>query len=142
MSTLPSQLEIAAERRQRILDFLNRNPGARMDRIGGHLRRLGDHGNAHNTIRTMAEWGEIRFEGSPRTRRYYAIAGITRSADESREMRIRNVAEANEKRHQAKVVESLSCKGVVHHPGKHPIPGQGGQGAVRQRVSINCSQLW
>lgn len=138
-------LEIAAQRRQRILDFLALHPGAKMDKIIAWLRAFGDDGNASNTIRTMVTWGEARYAGLPCARMYFALQAITRSADESKCTRLKNAEQANADRHQQAITRAdraaQAGTGVyIHKPGSLATANARGQGAVRAKVSCNCSQ--
>lgn len=146
MSWKPSSYEFAARRRQLILDLLHAAPGAQMPEIRAHLAAYGDTGNAANTLRTMADWRELRFEGDARSRRYYALVATTRSADESVAIREANCAAANAARKREATrrqadgrISTQPYSGrIVHTSGAHPIPNQGGQGACRPRVYVNC----
>lgn len=140
MSWKPTSYEFAARRRQLILDHLNAHPGAQMPDIRAWLSANGDTGNAANTLRTMADWSELRFDGDARRRRYYALVETTRSAEESIAIREANLAAANAAR-QSEATRTAFLAGAartVHTPGKRPIPNQGGQGACRARVYVNC----
>lgn len=139
-----SQLEAAALRRQRVLDYLRDHPGSKMDTIGATLFSQGDTRSPFNTIKTMVDWGEIRYEGTARTRRYWALTTLTRSAEESRRIRLHNAETANVRRHTEKTAREVRSRysGQVHTsgattPGGRPIPNQGGQGAVRARVHVS-----
>lgn len=124
-----SQVESAALRRQQILDYLLANPGAKMAAIGACL---GSESRSlhHNTVHTMIEWGEIRVEGKPRCRRYWALVETTRPASEVEQVRLDNVRRANKARQAQRVMRSLRQRGrYVHVPGQ-PIRNQGGQGCV------------
>lgn len=138
MSWQPSSYEIAARRRQMILDCLNATPGAQMGEIVAFLAARSDSGNAANTVRTMAARRELRFEGNARTRRYFALAETTRSAEECVAIREANLAAANAARRREPVDGPATAARYVHKPGKHPIKNQGGQGACRPRVYVNC----
>lgn len=144
MNWLPAQYLVAAARRQLILDYLLDHPGALMGEIGAHLAAHGDHGNAFNTLRTMADWSELRFEGNARSRRYFALAAKTRSAEECKAIREANLAAANAaKQRNTEAAEARPAEQgrYVHKPGAHPIRNQGGQGAARARVYVNCGGL-
>ena len=89
----------------------------------------------HNTVRTMIEWREIRYEGVPRCRRYWAIVKNTRAADTVRTIRQANIRIANgEQRETIKRMAASMLGRYIHTPGEHPLPDQRGQGAVRQTV--------
>lgn len=138
MSGKQSQYDLAATRRQMILDFLHRAPGAMMGEIVAWLARRGDTGNAANTMRTMAEWGELRYTGQTRFRRYYPLVKKTRSASESIEIRQENLAAANARRKKEAPAPATAPGHYIHKPGERPIPNQGGQGASRPRTFVNC----
>jgi len=137
MSWQPTSYAAAASRRQLILDCLAATPGAPMGEIVAYLSARGDTGSAANTVRTMADWRELRFEGTARSRRYFALVATTRSAKKCIAMREASLAAAN----AAKRREPESTTGSVHKPGRHPIKNQGGQGACRARVHINCGGI-
>lgn len=143
MSWKPTSYDTAARRRQMILDFLLANPGALMPNIRAWLAAHGDTGHASNTIRTMADWSELRFDGESHRRRYFALTETTRSAEESIAMREANLAAANAlKKRDAETRAPASYAGrYIHKPGKHPIPNQGGQGACRASVHVNCGGI-
>lgn len=132
-----NQVERAAHRRQQVLDFLNANPGARMGAIGECLfGEMPSRSRHHNTVRTMIDAGEVRFEGVARVRRYWANVKTTRSAAD---VQLAKEAAINRKNEEAKVKARItnSSYGIyVHKPGenRHGKPGEGGQGAIRGRV--------
>ena len=120
-----NQAETASSRRQQILDFLRANPGAKMAAIGAGL---GDDGASrsrhHNTIRTMIEWGEVRAEGKPRCRQYWALVDMTRPADEVARVRLENVRRANKAKQAQRVMRALRRRGrCVNNPDR-PIAEQ------------------
>lgn len=142
MSRLPPQLIMAATRRQIILDYLHGNPGARMPEINAWIAVQGVGGDASNTLRTMAEWQEIRHEGRARSRRYYALVDNTRSAETCKALRYANLSASNQAKRRTAEAEPAPGKEpwrTVNRPGdRPPIPNQGGQGALRRRAHINC----
>ena len=140
MSWKPSSYETAARRRQMILDCIRATPGAHMGEIGAYLSARGDHGNASNTVRTMADWRELRFEGVSRTRRYFALVTTTRSAGECVAIREINLAAFNAARHRESSVPAAAR--YVHKPGEHPLPDQGGQGSLRAPVYVNYGGIY
>lgn len=143
MSWLPEQNLAAATRRQRILDYLADHPGADMGEIVAHLATYGDSGNVYNTIRTMTDWRELRHEGLARSRRYFALMRYSRTAEECKAMRDANLAAANAAKQKTSVPAHNSGAGYYRHtPADHPIPGQGGQGAVRERGALQCGSVY
>lgn len=145
MSQILAKLLASAQRRQLILDCINARPGAVMGEIVDYLAAHDDTGNsgcAANTIRTMTDWGEIRHEGKSRSRRYYPIVRTTRSAEECKERREIQLAEANAARHNVAAADTGKNRpGYYRHkPQEHPHPRQGGQGALRRTVYVNCQQ--
>lgn len=137
---IPAQYRAAAARRQAILDYLACHPGARMGDIGAWLAARGDHGSVGNTVRTLIDWNEARFEGNSRTRSYYAIARTTRSAEECCQLRDALLAQSNAARADASGNETTRRRPepwrFIHRASETPIPNQGGQGALRQRVHV------
>lgn len=145
MNWLPAQYLAAAQRRQLILDCINARHGAVMGEIVDYLAAHGAAGNsggAANTIRTMTDWGEIRHEGNARSRRYYPIVRTTRSAEECKERREIQLAEANAARQNSAAADAGQNRtGYYRHkPLEHPHPRQGGQGSLRRTVYVNCHQ--
>lgn len=141
MSWLPAQNLIAATRRQLILDFLAEHPGATMRKISAWLIANGDTGNASNTIRTMCDWREARYEGSHGSRRYYPLVTTTRSAEECKAMREANLAATNAPKHKSageSKDQQTEPGRYVHKPGTCRNPNSGGQGACRPHVYVNC----
>jgi hypothetical protein len=135
--------EIAAARRQMILDFLHANPGAKMGVIGTHLfGEKESRSRHHNTIHTMLDWGEVRMEGPARSRKYWALASITRSAVDVHTACMHNADQLNSERRADKVRRAMRSNAglYVHTPSKHPITNQGGQGALRRTIFVNCNQ--
>ena len=131
-----TQIETAAYRRQQILDFLHLNPGAYMGAIGAMLFGDGEtRSRHHNTVRTMIEWREIRYEGVPRCRQYWAIVKTTRPPETVKKIREANIGIANGARAKDINRHRMNILGrYVHTPGERPIPNQRGQGAVRRTV--------
>lgn len=103
---MSAQVETAALRRQQILDFLAGNPGAKMAAIGACLESA-SRSRHHNTVRTMIERGEIRAEGKPRCRRYWALVKTTRPACEVAQVRLENVRQANQAKQAQRVMREL-----------------------------------
>ncbi|MCK9386059.1 MAG: hypothetical protein M0Q15_15730 [Nevskia sp.] len=141
------QRTTAATRRQAILDFLNANPGAQMGPIGNALFGEGkSRSRHHNTVRVMIEWGEVRFEGDARARRYWATKKTTRTADEVQQACENGIRSKNADRiHEATTRVTNTSLGIyVHIPGedKHGRPGEGGQGCLRRATYINCEQSY
>lgn len=142
MSRQPGNYHIAARRRQIILDFLMASPGATMSEIAAHVAAAGDGRSVSNTVRTLADWSEIRHEGPARSRRYFALLAQTRSAEECKRIREANLAQSN----AAKKIDAHpepkpgETWRYIHRPGKHPIKNTDGrgQGALRPRVYVNC----
>lgn len=122
---MSAQVETAAARRQSILDFLHANPGAKIAAIAASLGEEGaSRSRHHNTIRTMIEWGEVKAEGKPRCRQYWALVDTTRPADEVAQVRLENVSRTNKARHAKKVMQALRRRGrCVNNPDR-PIAEQ------------------
>ncbi|KVW92635.1 hypothetical protein [Thiobacillus denitrificans] len=130
MSRIPAQNIVAATRRQLILDYLIARPGAVMGEIVAHLAGHGDTGNASNTMRTMADWSELRYEGTARSRRYFALAQKSRSAEECKAIREANLSAGNAAKQKNTAEAADIAPGHYRHkPGANPSAG--GQGAVR-----------
>ena len=139
-----SQVETAANRRQTILDFLHANPGSDMGAIGAHL--FGDdapRSRHHNTVHTMIEWGELRFEGKARSRKYWALVETTRSALEVQQARETGIRKKNAERETEAILRTARGNGrsYIHTPGNRPIPNQGGQGAIRCAIYVQAVAL-
>lgn len=140
-----SQRTESANRRQQILDFLNAHPGSLMGPIGCALFGEGkSRSRHHNTIKNMITLGEVRFDGTFRLRRYYALVATTRSAEEVRVACMGGVAKANHDRHSDAVRRAVSQGPgyYLHIPSDKPIANQGGQGCVRRSVYVNCQQFY
>ena len=134
-----SQVEIAADRRQQILDFLRENPGANMGAIGAHLfGNESPRSRHHNTVQTMIEWDELRYEGKARNRKYWALVETTRSALEVQQARETGIRKKNAALETAAIIRTARGQGrsYIHTPGDRPLPNQGGQGALRREFGI------
>lgn len=127
-----NQVETAAHRRQQILDFLLANPGAKMAAIGACLESA-SRSLHHNTVRTMIEWGEVRVNGKPRCRQYWALVETTRQAGEVERARLANVVKANKARHAKRVMRQMARRARYTHAPDRPIANQGGQGCAAWR---------
>lgn len=137
-----NQVETAAHRRQQILDFLRANPGANMGAIGAHL--FGDdapRSRHHNTVHTMIEWGELRFEGKARNRKYWALVETTRPVLEVQQARETGIRKKNAELEVAAILRTARGNGssYIHRSGDRPIPNQGGQGAGNRAWGIQSS---
>lgn len=113
-----------------------------MGKIIAWLRAFDDDGNASNTLRTMALLGEIRHEGQRCGRLYFAILATTRSADESKCVRMENAELSKSVSHQQALIRTNRAgpASYVHKPGSLATANARGQGAVRAKVTCNCSQ--
>lgn len=124
-----NEVETAASRRQHILNFLHANPGARMAAIGACLKST-SRSRHHNTVHTMIAWGEIRADGKPRCRQYWALVKTTRPACEVEQARLANVVKANKARHAKRVMRQMARRARYTHVPGRPIVNQGGQCAA------------
>lgn len=138
MYAIPRPFINAQTRRQQILDFLDVHPGAMLNVIKAHLDSLGNDKSIDGTLRSMIGFSEIVREGGHGQGQYYALATTTRSAVQvllERERKMKSgLGEFND---HSKLQKH---RPGVHLMGKHPIPNQGGQGALRRDTFASCSQ--
>lgn len=142
---------IAQIRRQKILDFLNENPGAMWPDL---LRAIdastpSDHSSLENSIRVMSGWGELRYEeGAMRgQRRYYALKPITRSAESILAEMRESIQMKRLEREKIRPVQPVCSREHRYINGKYtnnaaslpPLTHQGGQGAIRPAFGIQSS---
>lgn len=155
-------LQRAQERRQTILDLLNATPGMN---TAGLLQSMPEYtlANLRGSIANMLAKREIASSGSKRDHVYLALVQTTHSAasvleakyarnrvgNEKRDPKTMNAARerkriAEAKRAQRKREAELAAQPwrtvhIVKHDDP-PLKNQGGQGALRRDVFVNCQQ--
>jgi hypothetical protein len=154
----------AMQRRQSVLDYLNAHPKSGFDDL---LRALGhqiDEPQLCGALIAMVKRRELASSGPAKERIFIALKTVTMSVDEVLEAQ-RQRKRANYRRHAERI--SISNKNrkkerratreaapkpeqatandapghYRHYPGKGgPLGYQGGQGACRPAVYVNCEQ--
>lgn len=107
--------------RQRILDFLNANPGSTANQIADHLAWLGIQGTV-KLLESMRDKGEVgRVQDAARPGRPYLYTALVRETSVRRGGKM-----------AAKKIENETPWLTVHRcdDSKRATPNQGGQGAL------------
>ncbi len=134
--------------RQSILDILNKQGPLRSMEISTIMGINSDA--ALRTIYRMEEEGEVVRNGKGKKQTWTAIVLTTVSADEMRkriELRKRETTEQTNRNRQ-RVAKVKEIAGYYRHRDHRnidvepPLKNQGGQGALRNKVSVDCSQVW
>lgn len=158
---LIENLKRAEVRRQAVLDWLKQHPGAGMADIEDALSQF-ERVHLRGVVSAMIRRKEIMAEGKLKLRKLTAIASVTASAEELLAGKRLNSMKANCRRKgktldQARglAMESddadesnsfvqIIGPGRIRYLSGHTKPAHGsrGQGAVRERNTINCHQLY
>lgn len=133
----PAQLERARIRRQNILDTLNQSEsGLTFAQLFDAMPPVDPpytHVSMRGAITYMLNRCEIAASGTPRERIYIALVASTHIVESA-------AASRKRLRDDAKKQATSEPWRYIHKPGKYK--SQGGQGAVRQPVYVNCQQFY
>jgi hypothetical protein len=156
-------LKRAESRRQDVLDLLNANPGgASFDTIKNALpqHRLE---TLRGTVANLTARSEVAVSGSSRDKWYHAIAKTTHTAESVYRAKLDRTARNAKKKPAKKLTDEQTRQRaerraqaaeekraaaepwrMVYRSGDNPAISkhQRGQGAVRQRVCVNCFHLF
>lgn len=162
------KLRRAQARRQAVLDFLQQNPWAGFDAILAALPQW-DAMHLRGAIANMLKKREIAASGLPRDRNYLALVTETETAENVRANYLSKKTEINLKhrdaykaKYQARKAAGKAARAkqeapapepdtntwrggsIVYRSGDNPDISRtgGGQGALRQRIHINCHQAY
>ena len=143
-----AELHNAQLRRQMILDHLIAHPQTTFYELAAALAAHWSEFGLRGALGGMQTRGEIAYTGKPRNRQYTALVTATLSAEEI----ITRHRDKNRRAYQKRIADlpPKSPRGAqaaaandepwryVHKPGQSR--SEGGQGAVRARVYVNCQQ--
>lgn len=144
-----TRYELAEEKRQAALDYINANPGANAPQIIAAMKAIyRTDGGITDRLREMTLAGELQREKVvSRVKRadgfgtnlityvYTALVEKTRAASEIRAQATDKLktSHANNRKQRAKLVKSHRDEN------RRPIPNQGGQGNLRHEIRRGCS---
>lgn len=155
-------LQRAEERRQKILDLLNASPGLDYPGIQQHMPEYPPT-SMRGAIANMLAKREIAAAGPKRGHVYFALVKTTHSAESvidakrarnqignsKRDPETLNAARERKRIAEAKRQQRKRDKELAAQPWRTvhivkaddpPLKNQGGQGALRRNVFINCEQ--
>lgn len=155
-------LQRAQDRRQKILDLLHQTP---MMTAAALLQAMPEYtlANLRGSIANMMAKSEISVSGPKREHTYIALAKTTHSAasvleskyarnrvgNAKRDPETTNAARERKRFLEAERAKRKREKEIASQPWRtvhivasdaKPIPNQGGQGALRRDVTVNCQQ--
>lgn len=129
--------------RQSILDYLHQNPLKSAKQIADDNQGGMTLNSVESNVRFMTRRKEIEKIGKGRSTRYRAIVAKTVTAAEVvAEMQARKQTVMNEKRAEQSQKRHIEAPWIYRsdgHKREHPIPNQGGQGAVRREFGIQST---
>lgn len=129
-------------RRQTILDYLNTNGPT----LAHGLRHLIDMPvrQLRTSLQTMKQRGEVAITGSQQKTIYIALKTVTESAEKLHaaiQTSYEKKRGSEYKKPDAPAAPKITAPWLyIHKPSINPIPNQGGQGALRRTVFVNCQQ--
>ena len=146
-----NKYEAAAIRRQLALDYLAEHPASDAAGVAGYLNGAGQKISMscmYGVLRSMVVLGEVASHGTGKGITYTALASITTPASEQRDKAMDKRSEAC--RLAAKPRAKRTGPGIYRHSidvdekgnVRAPIKNQGGQGALRNVVSVGSSAEW
>lgn len=125
-----TRFEKAEAMRQAALDYINANPGVLAPQLMDELKW--DKHVGAGRLADMTDTGELSRVKSGHTYAYKALVTKTRSASE-------NAKRISDNLKCARRPKPLEPEIHFRDPKRKPIPGQGGQGAVRHEIRRGCS---
>ena len=131
----PDRFDLAAELRQKILDYINANGTTSSKQVARHFKIT--HDAAYRATQKMYRLKELSKTGDRMTTVFNAIKTESASASELRDAAY-NKRSYNMMEKRPQIQKNTRPGHYIHHPDM-PIKNQGGQGNLRRVVGIQAS---